>query len=57
MCLTPEGLAFAEPIISRLHAMEQAALADFSEQELDQLVALSARYVTALEAQMKEMTL
>ena len=57
VCLTPEGLAFAEPIISRLHAREHAALADFSEQELDQLVALSSRYATALEAQMKEMTL
>ena len=32
-------------------------MADFSEQELNQLVALSARYVTALEAQMKEMIL
>ena len=37
--------------------MEQAAIADFSVQELDQLVALSSRYATALEAQMKEMTL
>lgn len=57
VCLTLEGLAFAEPIISRLDAMEQAAMADFSEQELDQLVALSSRYASALEAQMKEMTL
>lgn len=57
VCLTPDGLVFAQPIISRLHAMEEAAIAGFSDQELDQLVALSARYVTALEALMKEMTL
>ena len=55
--MTPEGLDFAEPIISRLHAIERAAMADFSEQELDQLVALSSRYAIALEAQMKEMIL
>lgn len=57
VCLTPDGFGFAQPIISRLHAMEAAAMADFSDQELDQLVALTSRYVTALEAQMKEMTL